>query len=118
MDTFPPCWAKVTFPVTVDPLTRFPFLGTFVVTLPARLVFTLYRSVARQPFLNLELHGIDLIDASDGSGPALAKAQRDLRVPAGEKMARLGELIRRIREDYDVVTLLEASASVDAVSAR
>jgi hypothetical protein len=105
-------------PVTVDPLTRFPFIGTFVVTLPARLVFTLYRSVVRQAFLNLELHGIDLLDASDGSGPALARAQRDLRVPVADKLARLGELIRRIRQDYDVVTLLEASALVAAESAR
>ena len=97
-------------PVTVEPFTRFPFIGTFVTSLPAGVVFAMYRSVARQPFLNLELHGIDLLDASDGSGPALAQAQRDLRVPAARKLARLAELVRRIRQDYEVVTLVDAAA--------
>lgn len=99
-------------PITVEPLTRFPFIGTFVATLPAAAVDVLYRGVARQPFLNLELHGIDLLDESDGVGPALARAQRDLRVPAARKQARLAELLLRIRRDYDVVTLLEASTAL------
>jgi peptidoglycan-N-acetylglucosamine deacetylase len=98
-------------PITVEPLTRFPFIGTFVATLPAGVVDVLYRRVARQPFLNLELHGIDLVDESDGAGPALARAQRDLRVPAARKQARLAELLGRIRGEYDVVTLLQASAT-------
>ncbi|HEX3693985.1 MAG TPA: polysaccharide deacetylase family protein [Polyangia bacterium] len=98
-------------PITVAPFTRFPFIGTFVTTLPAAMVFALYRSVARRPFLNLELHGIDLLDESDGSGPALAAAQRDLRVPAAAKLARLTDLFQRIKQDYDVVTLLDAAAA-------
>jgi hypothetical protein len=97
-------------PITVAPFTRFPFIGTFVTTLPAVMVSGLYRAVARRPFLNLELHGIDLLDESDGGGPALAAAQRDLRVPAAAKLARLTELVARIKQDYDVVTLLDASA--------
>ena len=99
-------------PVSVEPVTRFPFIGTFVATLPGGVVDLLYRQISRQPFLNLELHGIDLLDESDGAGAALARAQRDLRVPAARKQARLGELVARIRRDYDVVTLLEASATV------
>jgi hypothetical protein len=96
-------------PITVEPITRFPFIGTYVATLPAPVVFGLYRSIKRQPFLNLELHGVDLIDESDGTGPALPRAQRDLRVPASSKLARLAELLLRMRQDYEVVTLLEAS---------
>jgi len=98
-------------PITVEPLTRFPFIGTFAATLPAAFVFGMYRKIARQPFFNLELHGADLIDESDGTGSALSAAQRDLRVPARQKLARLGELLRRIGRDYQVVTLLRASAS-------
>ena len=99
-------------PISVEPLTRFPFIGTFVATLPGAAVDVLYRRMARQPFLNLELHGIDLLDESDGTGSALARAQRDLRVPSVRKQARLRELLARIRRDYDVVTLLEASTAV------
>lgn len=98
-------------PITVEPLTRFPFIGTFGATLPAPFVFGMYRKIARQPFFNLELHGADLIDESDGTGAALPAAQRDLRVPASQKIARLRELLRRISSDYRVVTLLRASAS-------
>ena len=46
-------------PITVEPVTRFPFIGTFVATLPALAIFSLYRSVARADFLNLELLGVD-----------------------------------------------------------
>lgn len=99
-------------PISVEPLTRFPFIGTFVATLPERVVDVLYRRMARQPFLNLELHGIDLLDQSDGTGAALARVQRDLRTPATRKQARLGQLLARIRQDYEVVTLIEASATV------
>jgi len=102
----------VELPITVAPRTRFPFIGTFAATLPRPVVDALYRSVARQPFLNLELHGADLIDASDGTGPALPRAQRDLRVAASTKVARLSALLRRIARDYTVVTLLQASAQV------
>jgi hypothetical protein len=96
----------------VEPLTRFPFIGTFVATLPAMAVFSIYRQVSKAPFLNLELHGADLVDESDGTGPALAAVQRDLRTPARDKLARLGEVLRRIKQDYDVVTLLQAAAQV------
>lgn len=99
-------------PITVEPLTRFPFIGTFVATLPAMAVFSIYRKVAKAPFLNLELHGVDLLDESDGTGAALPAVQRDLRTPARDKLARLGELLRRMAQDYEVVTLLQASAQV------
>lgn len=99
-------------PITVEPVTRFPFIGTFVTTLPAAAVFTMYRSIARGDFLNLELHGVDLLDQSDGTGAALPAVQRDLRVAAGTKIQRLAELLRRIRGDYEVVTLLAASRTV------
>ena len=102
----------VELPITVEPITRFPFIGTFVCTLPAMVVFSIYRNIVRQPFLNLELHGADLLDESDGTGSALPQLQRDLRVPATDKLARLAELLRRIKQDYEVVTLLTASAQV------
>ena len=106
-----PLWE---LPVTVEPLTRFPFIGTFVTTLPRRALALLYRRVRRRPFLNLELHGVDLMDESDGAGDRLARVQRELRVPAREKIARLRDLLARIAADYEVVTLAEAAERLSA----
>jgi peptidoglycan-N-acetylglucosamine deacetylase len=96
-------------PITVDPLGRVPFIGTTLCALPLPAVRLLYRSVRRLPFVNLELHGIDLLDASDGSGQALASAQRDLRILATEKISRLRQVIAWLAKDYDLVTLKAAA---------
>jgi hypothetical protein len=96
-------------PMTVEPATRFPFIGTYTVGLPGPAMLALYRAVRRVEFLNFELHGADFLDASDGAGPTLAAAQRDLQVPARRKQARFEELLTRIASDYEVVTLLQAS---------
>ncbi len=101
-----PIWE---LPVTTAPWTRFPFIGTFVATLPGPAVDALYRQVRRRPFLNLELHGVDLMDASDGAGERLPRVQRDLAVPASRKIERLRALFSRIAADYEVVTLAEAA---------
>lgn len=106
-----PLWE---LPITVEPVTRFPFIGTFVTTLPGRVLELLYRAVRRRPFLNLELHGIDLLDLGDGAGERLARVQRELRVPARQKIARLRELFARIASDYEVVTLAEAAERLSA----
>ncbi|MHB8418753.1 MAG: polysaccharide deacetylase family protein [Myxococcales bacterium] len=101
-----PIWE---LPITVEPLSRFPFIGTFVTTMPEAPLRLLYHHVRRRPFLNLELHGVDLMDRTDGAGERLPRFQRELRVPAGEKLARLDELVARIADDYEVVTLAEAA---------
>jgi peptidoglycan/xylan/chitin deacetylase (PgdA/CDA1 family) len=96
-------------PITVEPVSRLPFYGTAVVALPPAAVRALYLSVARLPFLNLELHGVDLMDASDGAGDELSRRQRDLQIPAARKRERLKSMLHRIAQDYDVKTLAEAS---------
>jgi hypothetical protein len=53
------------------------------------------------------LHGVDLLDASDAS-PALAARQRDLRVPAAAKIARLEAFVRSLPREW--VPLEEAAA--------
>ncbi|HUB09373.1 MAG TPA: polysaccharide deacetylase family protein, partial [Myxococcales bacterium] len=108
-----PLWE---LPITVEPLSRFPFIGTFVTTMPRSALALLYRSVRRRPFLNLELHGVDLMDRSDGAGAQLPAVQRELRVPAAEKIARLRELLARIADDYEVVTLAQAAERLAAGS--
>jgi hypothetical protein len=51
------------------------------------------------------LHGIDLMDGSDGAGELLPQHQPDLRIPTSKKLARLRRLFARIADDYEIVTL-------------
>jgi peptidoglycan/xylan/chitin deacetylase (PgdA/CDA1 family) len=99
-------------PITVQPGTRFPFIGTYVLTLPGPLMMAFYATVRGLDFLNLELHGVDFLDGSDGAGAELTAVQRDLKVPARRKTERFDELLGRIQADYEVVTLLAASKRV------
>ncbi len=88
-------------------LLGFPIIGTTVATLPPRLLRLLSGQARRRPLLDLELHGVDLLDASEVP-PALAARQRDLRVPAARKVARLEAFVRSL--DAEWVTLEEAAA--------
>ncbi len=97
-------------PMAIDPLLRMPFFGTLVVSFPWPVVRLVYASVRRLPFLNLELHGVDLLEPADGISPALANAQRDLRLPLATKLARLRAVLSWIARDYEIVTLREAAA--------
>jgi hypothetical protein len=109
-------YARGTVPLLELPVTTgvlgFPLTGTFVATLPGWAIRTLAAGTARLPLLNLELHGLDLLDASDTS-PELAARQRDLRVPARDKLARIEAFVRRQRA-RSWVTLEEAAATIAA----
>ncbi len=88
-------------------LLGFPLTGTFVTTLPAWALRLARAGTARRPLLAFELHGVDLLDASDAS-PALAARQRDLRVPAAEKARRLERFVRALG-DREWLTLAAAA---------
>jgi hypothetical protein len=66
--------------------------------------------LARRAFagghLNLELHGIDALDATDVPGE-IAAAQPGLRMRAAEKLRRLRELLKTLPGDHRT---LEAAA--------
>jgi peptidoglycan/xylan/chitin deacetylase (PgdA/CDA1 family) len=77
-------------PMAVTPWLRLPLIGTFLMTMPPWLRQRLVASALRQPFFNLELHGIDLADAeADDLPSALVARQHDLRVPLARKLAAL-----------------------------
>jgi len=99
----------IELPIAVEPLTRIPLLGTALVAAPSWATRPLVSRFKGQPFLNLELHGIDLLDARDVAYPALSKAQPDLAPPRPEKRRRLRDAIARIRDDFEVMTLARAA---------
>jgi hypothetical protein len=101
-------------PITTG-LGGFPLIGTFLATLPGVLARALATGTGSLPLFNLELHAIDLLDASDAS-ETLAARQRDLRVPAAEKIARLTAFVRSL--DREWVPLEEAAARLGGPDAR
>jgi len=95
----------VELPVTVLPGVRFPFIGTSLLMMKQRGYRLIKPLLARVPFVNLELHGIDLCDLdADGIDPALLK-QPDLRVPLTDKLALFREVFSDLRDGWGVDTL-------------
>jgi hypothetical protein len=97
------------FPVQVTPGPRLPVIGTSLLLSPAPLAVGLVRSCIGQPFINIELHGIDLLGPEDGLA-ALRGYQPDASLPAEAKQERLLAVIELLRgAAYRFVTLDEAA---------
>ena len=61
------------------------------------------------PLMNLELHGIDVLDEHDGLEP-LRPYQPDVRVPRARKLEALHVVVEVLRgAGYSFVTLREAA---------
>jgi peptidoglycan/xylan/chitin deacetylase (PgdA/CDA1 family) len=111
-----PYWKRgtgvVELPVQVTRGLRLPFFGTSVTLWGPRVARSLARACVGEPFVNLELHGIDVLDAADGLED-LRPHQVDVRVPRQRKAealrAAIGELAAA---GYRFVTLREAASSV------
>jgi peptidoglycan-N-acetylglucosamine deacetylase len=101
----------VELPIGVTRGARLPFIGTTLSMLGPELSAALARQMLGRPLINLELHGIDLLDAQDGLG-LLAAHQRDLRAPVSRKAASLRAVVRTLRGDgYEFVTLRDAAGA-------
>jgi peptidoglycan-N-acetylglucosamine deacetylase len=87
----------VELPMAVTPLLRLPVIGTSLITAPAWMRRRLVAAALREPFFNLELHGIDLCDAeSDQIPAALIARQPDLRRPLAAKLAALDATLTEV----------------------
>ena len=97
-------------PIQVTRKARLPFIGTALTLagpLGARL---LAQGVLGAPFVNLELHGIDALDQSDGLSE-LAKHQRDLRIPWTKKLDAIDAAVALLRsKGYASVRMDELAA--------
>src|SRR5207249_2733154 len=103
----------VELPVAVAPRSRVGAIGTSIVMLPARARVWLLESMRRRAFFNLELHGIDLIDAAqDGIPAALVARQPDLRRPLAEKQRALEATLDRLALDYEFLALRQVATDV------
>lgn len=101
----------VELPIAVTPWTRIPAIGTSLIVAPARLRRHVVAAMARRPFFNFELHGIDFADAEqDGIPGELVARQPDLRLPVAEKLARLGAILDELADHREMVTLQDIAA--------
>jgi hypothetical protein len=68
----------------------------------------LVRACAGEPLINLELHGIDVLEEADGLAE-LAPHQPDVRVPLARKLDTLMAVVNTLRaQGYAFVSLEEA----------
>ncbi len=107
-------------PISVSTLTGVPLIGTTISVLPWPVVRALLAELRLCAFVNLELHGVDLMDETDGIPPAVARRQRDLKIPASTKLRRLSAVLERLAGEFEVITLAEAAGRwpQDAGTAR
>ncbi|WP_437746620.1 polysaccharide deacetylase family protein [Sorangium sp. So ce302] len=99
----------VELPIQVTPGLRLPVIGTSVALAGAAGVRLLARACAGEALVNLELHGMDFLDRSDGL-EALAPYQPELRVALGRRLEALGAFVEELaRRGASFVRLDEAS---------
>lgn len=111
-----PYWKKgdgiIEMPIQVTRGLRLPYIGTFVMLAGPDRARWMTRGVIGEPLINLELHGIDVLDENDGLKD-LAPSQRDLRVSVARKEQTLAAVVELLRkEGYSFVTLDEAASKV------
>ena len=111
-----PYWRRgqglLELPVQVTRGLRLPFFGTSLTLSSPRVARSLARACVGEPLVNLELHGIDVLDATDAGGALepLRPHQVDVRVASKDKLARLSEAIETLRSaGYEFVTLKAAA---------
>jgi peptidoglycan/xylan/chitin deacetylase (PgdA/CDA1 family) len=108
-----PYWRRgeglLELPIQVTRAARLPFYGTPVTLWGPRAAGGLARMCVGEPLVNLELHGIDVLDAADGL-EALRPYQRDVRVPVARKLDALRAALGVFRAaGYEFVTLRTAA---------
>lgn len=102
---FTPGSGLVELPIQVTRGLRLPFIGTALALAGELGARALTELVVGEPFVNLELHGIDLLDADDGLG-ALRREQPDLAVRVADKRRAFQAVFARLRKaGYEFVRL-------------
>jgi hypothetical protein len=101
-------------PVQVTRVLRLPFIGTSLTTAGPRIARALTRGVLGEPLVNLELHGIDVLEAKDGLD-ALAKHQLDVKIPLRRKLETFRVVLETLRDaGYRFATLADCARMFDA----
>jgi len=99
----------VELPIQVTRGLRLPVIGTSLTLAGPAGARRLVAACVGEPLVNLELHGIDVLDRSDGLEP-LVPHQIDVRVSVARKLAALSASVATLkRAGYTFVSLAEAA---------
>lgn len=120
-----PYWRRgeglVELPIQVTRKARLPFIGTTLVAAGPSGARWITRDVVGEPFINLELHGIDFLDADDGLDD-LVPHRLDLRVSVERKLEALSVVVEALKHaGYRFVRMGEAAREImagDTAAAR
>jgi hypothetical protein len=96
-------------PIATLPLVRAPVIGTLVTAVAERVGAVLARAASAGGHVNLQLHGIDALDGTDGPPRELSALQPGLRIPAALKLRRLRAALQHLRDHGAGCTLEEAA---------
>ncbi|MFO0589924.1 MAG: polysaccharide deacetylase family protein [Polyangiaceae bacterium] len=100
----------VELPVQVTPIVGFPVIGTSLGRAGAFGVKALALACAKDPFVNLELHGMDFLAADDIAPHPLTRLQPELGAPLQTRLDRLTLFVETLRsQGISFVTLAEAA---------
>lgn len=106
----------IELPVQVTRGLRLPYIGTTLTLAGERRAQWLTRMVVGEPVVNLELHGMDVLDESDGLS-ALRGHQPDVRVAWQGKLRALAAAIGLLKHaGYSFVTLEDAARQVSRLT--
>jgi peptidoglycan/xylan/chitin deacetylase (PgdA/CDA1 family) len=111
-----PYWTRgeglLEIPIQVTRGLRLPFIGTSVTMAGPSRARLLAKMCIGEPLVNLELHGIDVLDAADGL-EELRPHQVDVRVPHRRKLDALFAVTSELRAaGYSFVTMREAATEL------
>lgn len=96
-------------PVATVPKLRIPYIGTLLTSAPEAASRALGATLRDDPLVVIELHGADLVDATDGVPPSLAAQSAEFRIPATEKRRKIEAALRRLLVERRGVTMREAA---------
>lgn len=110
-----PFWKRgdgiLELPLQVTRRFGLPYIGTVLTMLGPWGARAITRDVVGAPFVNLELHGIDLLDTDDGL-EGLASFQLDVRISVERKLESLSCAVEALRHaGYEFVRLREVAAA-------
>lgn len=101
----------VELPIAVTPRLRWPAIGTSVGLMGASGARVLARQLARDPLVNLELHGLDFLEGADGLEHLVAH-EPALRVPLVRRLEAFSAFLEVLSAaGFTFVTLDEAATA-------
>jgi peptidoglycan/xylan/chitin deacetylase (PgdA/CDA1 family) len=99
----------VELPIQVTPILRLPVIGTSVGLAGPTIARLLAKMCSREPFVNLELHGMDVLSPDDGLAD-LVPRQPELRTPLDRRLRALSAFVDTLRSaGFAFVRLDEAA---------